>query len=62
MVYLADFYALYLARNSNFRSKTLYRDSWRLVEPEYIKNTISTNQYNVRILTSTATGSVYSSV
>ena len=37
MTYLADFYALYLARNSNVRSETLYRDSRRLVEPEYPK-------------------------
>ena len=37
MAYPADFYALYLARNSNFHSETLYRDSQRLVEPEYPK-------------------------
>ena len=37
MSYLADFYAPYLARNSNFHSETLYRDSWRLVEPDYAK-------------------------
>ena len=55
MAYLADFYALYLAHNSNFHSETLYRDSRRLVEPEYAKNAISKNRYNVRILTSTAT-------
>ena len=55
MVYLAEFYALYLARNSNFRSETLYRDSRRLVESDYVKNAISTNRYNVRILTSAAT-------
>ena len=54
MAYLADFYALYLACISNIRSETLYRDSQRLVEPEYAKNAISTNRSNVRILTSTA--------
>ena len=49
MAYLAYFYALYLTRISNFRSETLYKDSQRLVEPEYAKNAISTNRYNVCI-------------
>ena len=55
MAYLADVYALYLTHNNNFCPKTLYRDSRRLVEPEYVKKAISTNRYNVRIITSTAT-------
>ena len=55
MAYPADFYALYLARNSNFHSETLYRDIQRLVEPEYAKNAILTNRSNVCNLTSAAT-------
>ena len=51
MAYLADFYALYLARNSNFHSATLYRDSRRPFEPEYAKNAISTTWCDVHILT-----------
>ena len=55
MAYLADPHALYLARNSNFPSETLYKCSQSLVDPEYAKNAILTNRSNVRILTSTAT-------
>ena len=53
--YILDFYALYLFHNSVFLYRTWYRDSTRVVVPEYGKISISKSWSNVRILTSTAT-------
>ena len=57
-MYILDFYALYLFHNSVFLDRTWYRDSTRVVLPEYGKISIPKNWSNVRILTSTATYAV----
>ena len=57
-MYILDFYTLYLFRNHVFLYRTWYRDSTRVVVPEYGKISISKSWSNVRILTSTATYSV----
>ena len=54
-MYILDFYTLYVFCNSVFLYRTWYRDSTRVVLPEYGKIPISKSQSNVRILNSTAT-------